>query len=924
MPVFARYNFDDPATVLDEAPENGEQNGGYFNGAHASGGYLVLDGIDDKAKIYASDTFQLDRGTLEINFRPTAESGFSDPQTVLSRDTAGEHAGSMRIEVHGDGSISVVHEQDGETVTLSTDPGFYSPGDTINLTESWDSAGSGGVLQIENQTGGTSFSANVPNTISLAMDPNSQPWMIGAGQSHSDPWMLNNLDNHFEGQVDFFTLSDTVDNMPPDGCGNDAPVANPDFADTDEDVSATIDVLGNDTDPEGDPLTVTAASAEHGSVAINGDGTLTYTPDPDWNGTDTINYTITDTAGNESSSTVTVEVAPVNDDPEANPDAATTGAGTPVVIAPLANDTDVDGDTLSILGTPSSANGTVAVNGDGTITFTPDAGFVGTTVIDYEISDGNGGTAASTITVTVSEDGSVTCRDGLVFGTDGNDLIDHRYVDPFDGDMVDANDAIIPGDGPNDDRIFAGAGNDTVYAGAGNDTIEAGEGDDIVHGGDGDDTILGEDGNDLLYGDDGNDRMFGGAGDDTLIGGLGNDTLNGGAGNDLLRGGEGHDILSGGGGSDTLYGGVGNDILSGGGGNDKLYGGTGDDTLYGGAGNDRIEGGEGNDVAFGGAGNDRIFGGEGDDTLFGGEGDDKLWGGDGRNVVFGDEGNDTIHVTTGGDSVFGGADRDTIIIHGAEAGHDTYVDGNEDGDDFDTLDLRDAGPFEIEYDPENAENGRIHFLDGDGNHVGHLDFRNIERIVPCFTPGTLIATPRGEVPVEELSVGDRIITRDNGLQEIRWIGRNAMSGHELRANPHLQPVLIKAHSLGNGLPERDMLVSPNHRILVANDRTQLYFDEHEVLVSAKHLLGNAGVHSLEAFSVTYIHFMCDQHEVVLSNGAWTESFQPGDYSLRGLGNAQRNEIFEIFPDLKEDAEGVEAYKAARRTLKRHEARLLAR
>lgn len=910
MPVFAQYNFNDPATVLDDAPENGAQNGDYFNGAHASDGYLVLDGVDDgtinAAKIYASDTFQLDRGTLEINFQPTAEAGFDKPQTVLSRDSAGENAGSLRIEVHGDGSIAVVHELDGETVTLATEPGFYSPGDTINLTESWDTAGSGGLLQIANQTAGTSFSADVPDTVSLVMENNTQPWMVGAGQSNSDPGMLNNLDNHFEGQVDFFTLSDTLDNVPPDGGENGAPVASPDFADTDEDVSAVIDVLGNDSDPDGDPLTVTSASADHGTVDINDDGTLTYTPDPDWNGTDTINYTITDTAGNEASSTVTVEVAPVNDDPVANPDTAATVTGTSVVIAPLANDTDVDGDTLAVLGTPTSANGTVAVNDDGTITFTPDAGFVGTTVIDYEISDGQGGTAASTITVTVGEDGSVTCRDGIVFGTDGNDLIDHSYVDPHDGDMVDANDAIIPGDGPNDDRIIAGAGNDTIFAGLGDDTIEAGPGNDVVHGGAGDDMIFGEGGNDLLYGDAGSDRIYGGAGHDTLIGGSGNDMLHGGSGNDLLRGG------------------LGNDVLSGGAGNDTLYGGAGDDNLSGGDGDDKIHGGAGNDVAFGGEGNDRIFGGEGDDTLFGGAGDDTIWGEDGRNVVFGGDGDDRIHVTTGGDTVFGGADRDHIIIHGAEAGYDTYVDGNEEGDDFDTLDLRDAGPFEVEYDPENAENGRVHFLDGDGNHVGHLDFRNIERIVPCFTPGTLIATPKGEVPVEELSVGDRIITRDNGLQEIRWIGRNAMSGHELRANQHLQPILIKAHSLGNGLPERDMLVSPNHRMLVANDRTQLYFDEHEVLVAAKHLLGNKGVHALEAFSVTYIHFMCDNHEVVLSNGAWTESFQPGDYSLKGLGNAQRNEIFEIFPDLKEDVSGVDAYKAARRTLKRHEARLLAR
>ena len=76
-------------------------------------------------------------------------------------------------------------------------------------------------------------------------------------------------------------------------------------------------------------------------------------------------------------------------------------------------------------------------------------------------------------------------------------------------------------------------------------------------------------------------------------------------------------------------------------------------------------------------------------------------------------------------------------------------------------------------------------------------------------------------------------------------------------------------------------------------------------------------------ATTYIHFMFDNHEVVLSNGAWTESFQPGDYSLKGIGNSQRTEIFELFPELQE-RQGRDAYTAARRSLKRHEAVLLAK
>ena len=254
--------------------------------------------------------------------------------------------------------------------------------------------------------------------------------------------------------------------------------------------------------------------------------------------------------------------------------------------------------------------------------------------------------------------------------------------------------------------------------------------------------------------------------------------------------------------------------------------------------------------------------------------------------------------------------------------HD-QIDGGEGGDDYDTLDLSGAGPLRVVYDGANPENGVVEFLDADKNVTGTLTFKNIENVIPCFTPGTLIATPRGEVPVESLRAGDRIITRDNGMQEIAWVGRRDLSRMDLLRASHLQPVLVRAGSLGNGLPERDMLVSPNHRLLVANDRTALYFDEHEVLVAAKHLTGNAGVDTVQAAGVSYIHFMCARHEVVLSDGAWTETFQPGDQTLNGMGNAQRSEIFDLFPELKTEM-GIEGYQAARKTLKRHEAAMLFR
>ncbi|WP_417727242.1 Hint domain-containing protein [Roseovarius sp.] len=329
-------------------------------------------------------------------------------------------------------------------------------------------------------------------------------------------------------------------------------------------------------------------------------------------------------------------------------------------------------------------------------------------------------------------------------------------------------------------------------------------------------------------------------------------------------------------------------------------------------------------------GNDTLDGGEGDDTLWGEAGNDLLIGGQGNDSIFGGIGNDTLSGGDGADSLTGGADRDVFVAVGAgdviDGGTgDSTADGIE--DDYDTLDLRGLGRFDIvgqTVDEDgDSTSGTVNFIGADGAVTGSLSFSEIENLIPCFTPGTAIATPRGEMPVEELRVGDKVITRDNGLQEIRWIGQRDLSGSELMRSPHLRPILIRAGALGHGLPERDMLISPQHRILLNSDRAALYFEEREVLAAAKHLVEIEGVEQIKTTAATYIHFMCDQHEVVLSNGTWTESFQPGAQVLHSMGAAQRDEIYDLFPELRE-VEGIEAYQAARRSLKRHEARLLVR
>ena len=177
--------------------------------------------------------------------------------------------------------------------------------------------------------------------------------------------------------------------------------------------------------------------------------------------------------------------------------------------------------------------------------------------------------------------------------------------------------------------------------------------------------------------------------------------------------------------------------------------------------------------------------------------------------------------------------------------------------------------------------------------------------VACFTKGSLIATPLGERPVETLIPGDRVFTRDNGAQELRWIGCRTLGWSSLMTNPHLKPVVVREGALGPGTPSRDLYVSPNHRLMVADERGD------EVLVPAKELVGTPGVSFVESMGVTYIHLLLDAHEVILSDGAWSESFQPSDFALGTFGNDTRAEVLGLFPELRAP-EAVDRYQLARR------------
>ncbi len=166
-------------------------------------------------------------------------------------------------------------------------------------------------------------------------------------------------------------------------------------------------------------------------------------------------------------------------------------------------------------------------------------------------------------------------------------------------------------------------------------------------------------------------------------------------------------------------------------------------------------------------------------------------------------------------------------------------------------------------------------------------------VSPCFTPGSLIATERGWRPVEALRRGDKVVTRDNGLRCIAWAGRRDLTYADLSDLPDLRPVLIRKGALGPEAPVRDMLVSPGHRFLVAAAGAP----EGEILVAARHLRHLRGVQTTHALGVSYLHLLLEAHEVILADGAWTESFHPDDEMLAGLGPATRSEILALFPEI---------------------------
>jgi VCBS repeat-containing protein len=468
---------------------------------------------------------------------------------------------------------------------------------------------------------------------------------------------------------------------------------------------------------------------------------FSYTPDPNFNGTDSFVYHASDGITNSNDITVPINVAPVDDAPFAANSSVSGPEDNPIQGQVVATDIDSSTLTYSLVGADGGAqHGTVTLNTDGSFTYIPAADFNGTDSFAFKANDGSldSNTALIDVTITPVNDAPVFTsptafsvpenstvvgiimavdleHDAFSFAITGGDDQAFFSINAHTGTLsfVNSPDFETPADANHDNiynldvsvtdvfgatntetisvdvtnvvevgkTINGGSGNDVVTGTTGNDTINGGNGNDLVDGGDGDDVISGGNGADTLIGGRGNDNLDGGNGNDVLDGGVGNNQLFGGNGNDILQAGDRNNMMDGGNGDDVLSAGNGNNALTGGNGNDTLTVGNGDNSLSGGNGNDILSAGNGNNALAGGDGNDTLTVGNGNNSLSGENGNDVLIAGNGNNALTGGNGNDTLAVGNGNNNLSGGNGNDILkvgmgnnLLTGGN-GNDTFVFG---------------------------------------------------------------------------------------------------------------------------------------------------------------------------------------------------------------------------------------------------------
>ncbi len=520
------------------------------------------------------------------------------------------------------------------------------------------------------------------------------------------------------------------------------PIADDDSANVAEDNSIVINVLNNDNDDNALDASTVAIGTGPANGAVNVDpvtGEVTYTPNANYNGTDSFTYTVQDDAGQVSNeATVTVNVGSENDAPVATADSDEVVENQSVTINVLANDSDIDGtlDASSVQIDSNPSNGAVSVDANtGEITYTPNTDYVGSDSFTYTVKD-NQGAVSNAATV------SVNVTDSAITLTENPDFFE----------------AFSQGVGFVPNEIFGLGGDDTIISGNANDTVDGGEGNDVISGVGGDDILKGNAGDDTLDGSRGDNTVEGGEGDDTFIveftdpgstcviddGGslfvgalpqgpgapvgfalagtateqndgtyeltIGDATFSlDWAGDETTPGdltitalGEGniHSVIVKDFQNDTfglvledastppaptadINGTDENDTLQGGNDSESIEANGGDDLVFARNGDDLVNGGGGDDRLLGGNGDDLLNGGEGDDSIWGGNNDDEINGGNGNDFGVGGNGDDLLNGGYGNDVLQGGNGDD--VLYGGQ-GRD-ILDG---GQGFDTFLYKDA------------------------------------------------------------------------------------------------------------------------------------------------------------------------------------------------------------------------------------------
>lgn len=308
-----------------------------------------------------------------------------------------------------------------------------------------------------------------------------------------------------------------------------------------------------------------------------------------------------------------------------------------------------------------------------------------------------------------------------------------------------------------------------------------------------------------------------------------------------------------------------------------INGTSSDDNIKGKGGQDTVNGGRGNDTVSGGAGDDNIDGGSGDDVIYGGDGDDTITGGSGDDIIIGGRGDDTM-------SAGSGSRTDTFVIRDGD-GNDTITDFDPFEPDIIRFDMDEMSTYQDVLD-RITQDGNDVVITYDNGFTTRLLNVNADDLSAtnfefgpgpvCLAEGTYIETPTGPRLIETLQPGDLVLTHDHGPQPIAHVVQEEVTFRN--AADRRKPIMISKHAFGYSVPDRDMILSPQHRILL-----QCGANGPDVLVPAVKLLKRRGVRRMKGRkSIRYFNLILDRHSIITANGCPVESMLVTAFTLPKL------------------------------------------